>query len=108
MGKYDEMSVVRTLSKNPDVKITNKGNLKVVEIVKGSQYCGNSTLGKIDFLINYCGYTRCFIDIDARIAATRAKKDTKLQAIKDDKNTKNKITLNGEKLDVRKIMKMKL
>ena len=53
MGKYDEMSVVRALGKIPDVKITNRGNVKVVEVVKNSQYCGNSTWGKIDFLVNH-------------------------------------------------------
>ena len=100
MGKYDEMSVVRALSKNPDVKITNRGNLKVVEIVKGSQYCGNSTLGKIDFLTNHCGYTRCFIDLNAVVEAKRAEKAAKV--------ARNKVVINGMELDVRKVMKMKM
>lgn len=74
MGKYDEMSVVRALSKNPDVRITNRGNIKVVEVVKNSQYCGNGTWGKIDFLVKHCGYTYCFIDINEVIDAKQAEK----------------------------------
>lgn len=108
MGKYDEMSVVRALSKNPDVKITNHGNLKVVEVVKHSQYCGNTTWGKIDFLINHCGYTQCFIDINAQIAAKQAEKAAKKQAAKDARAARNKVTLNGEPLDMKKVMRMKL
>ena len=108
MGKYDEMSVVRALSKNPDVKITSHGTLKVVEVVKGSQYCGNATWGKIDFLTKHCGYVQCFIDINAQIAAKQAEKAAKRQAAKEAKAARNKITLNGEVLNVRKVMRMKL
>ena len=108
MGKYDEMSVVRALSKNPDVKITNRGNLKVVEVVKGSQYCGKSTWGKIDFLTRYCGYVQCFIDINAQIAAKQAEKAAKRQAAKETKAARNKVTLNGVSMDLKKVMKMKL
>lgn len=105
--KYDEMSVVRALAKNPDVKITNRVNLKVVEVVKGSQYCGNATWGKIDFLVKYCGYTQCFIDINAQIAAKQAEKAAKRQAAKEAKAAR-KVTLNGLSMDLKKVMKMKL
>lgn len=108
MGKYDEMSVVRALSKNPDVKITNHGNIKVVEVVKNSQYCGNGTWGKIDFLVKHCGYTYCFIDINEVIAAKQAEKAAKKQAAKEAKAARNKVLVNGMNLDVRKVMKMKL
>ena len=111
MKNYDEMSVVRALSKNSDVKITNRGNLKVVEVVKNSQYCGNGTWGKIDFLTKHCGYTYCMIDINAVIAAKQAEKAAKRQAAKEAKAAKvarNKVTVNGIELDVRKVMKMKL
>ena len=111
MGKYDEMSVVRALSKNPDVKITNRGNIKVVEVVKNSQYCGNGTWGKIDFLVKHCGYTYCFININEVIASKQAEKAAKKQAAKDAKAAKaarNKVMLNGMALDVKKVMKMKL
>lgn len=108
MGKYDEMSVVRALSKNPDVRITNHGNLKVVEVVKNSQWCGNSTWGKIDFLTNHCGYIYCLIDIDKVIADKQAEKAAKKQAAKEAKAARNKVLVNGMELDVRKVMKMKL
>ena len=108
MGKYDEMSVVRALGKNPDVKITNRGNVKVVEVVKNSQWCGNGTWGKIDFLVKHCGYTYCFININEAIASKQAEKATKKQAAKDAKAARNKVMLNGMALDVKKVMKMKL
>jgi hypothetical protein len=107
MKKYDEMSVVRALSKNPDVKITNRGNLKVVEVVKNSQYCGNGTWGKIDFLTKHCNYTCCFIDINEVIAAKEAERAAKKQAAKEAKAARNKVAVNGMPSDVRKVMKMK-
>lgn len=68
MGKYDEVSVVKALSKNPDIRI--KGNH--IEIVKNSQYVGNGSWGKIDFLTHYCGYVRTTIDKDAILAEKAA------------------------------------
>lgn len=68
MGKYDEVSVVKALSKNPDIRI--KGNH--IEIVKNSQYIGNGSWGKIDFLTHYCGYVRTTIDRDAILAEKAA------------------------------------
>ena len=106
MGKYDEMSVVRALSKNPDVRIANHGNLKVVEVVKNSQYCGNATWGKIDFLTKYCGYVQCYIDINAIIEAKQAEKAAKKQAAKDAKNARKSIA-EGMAKDVKKVMKMR-
>ena len=108
MGKYDEMSVVRALAKNPDVKITNNGNLKVVEVVKNSQWCGNGTWGKIDFLIKHCGYVQCFIDINAVIATKQAEKAAKKQAAKEARAARKKVIVNGMELDVRKVMKMRM
>lgn len=108
MGKYDEMSVVRALSKNPDVKITNHGKSQVIEVVRGGQYCGNGTWGKIDFLVKHCGYTQCFININEQIAAKQAEKAAKRQAARDAKATRNKVTLNGQPLDMKKVMRMKL
>ena len=106
--KYDEMSVVRALSKNPDVKINSYGKNKSVEVVRGSQYCGNGTWGKIDFLVKHCGYVQVFINITEQIAAKQAEKAAKRQAARDAKNARGKVTLNGEILDVRKVMRMKL
>lgn len=111
MKKYDEISVVRALSKNPDVTITNKGNLKVVEVVKNSQWCGNGTWGKIDFLVNHCGYTYCSIDLNKVIADKQAEKAAKKQAAKDARNarnTRNKVTINGVETDIRDIMKLNM
>ena len=108
MKKYDEISVVRALSKNPDVKITNKGNLKVVEVVKNSQWCGNGTWGKIDFLTKHCGYTYCCIDIDKVIADKQAEKVAKKQAARDARNARNKVTINGVETDIRDIMKLNM
>lgn len=101
MRKYDEMSVVRTLSKNPDVKVNSYGKNKSVEVVRGSQYCGNGTWGKIDFLVKHCGYVQVFININEQIAAKR-------QAARDARAARNKITLNGQLLDMKKVMRMKL
>lgn len=57
MGKsYDEVSVVRVLNRNSAIKV----NSKVIEIAKNATTIGNGTLGKIDYLCNYCGYTRLF------------------------------------------------
>lgn len=106
MGKYDEMSVVRALSKNPDVKITNRGNLKVVEVVKNGNYCGNSTWGKIDYLTKYCGYVQCFIDINAVVEAKHAEKAAKRQAAKEARAEKHGI-VDGMAKDVKKVMKMR-
>lgn len=108
MGKYDEMSVVRALSKNPDVSIVNRGSGKCIEIVKNSQFCGNGTWGKIDFLVNHCGYYYTFIDLNAVIAVKRAEKAAKKQAARDAKAARNKVVINGMELDVRKVMKMKM
>lgn len=108
MGKYDEMSVVRALSKNPDVKINNQGKSQVIEVVRGGQYCGNGTWGKIDFLVKHCGYTQCFININEQIAAKQAEKAAKRQAARDAKAARNKVTLNGQPLDMKKVMRMKL
>lgn len=108
MGKYDEMSVVRALSKNPDVKITNYGKFQVIEVVRSSQYCGNGTWGKIDFLVKHCGYVQVFININKQIAAKRSEKAAKRQAARDARAAHNKITLNGQPLDMKKVMRMKL
>lgn len=68
MRKYDEVSVVRALSKNPDVRINNK----TIEVVKNPQYVGNGSWGKIDFLTHYCGYKMAIIDRDAILAEKAA------------------------------------
>ena len=49
-----------------------------------------------------------FININEQIAAKQAEKAAKRQAAKDARAARNKITLNGEVLDMKKVMKMKL
>lgn len=56
---YDEVGVVRQLNKVNGVKISGG---KKITIVVGTAL-GNSTNGKIDFLCNYCGYTRIYSDV---------------------------------------------
>lgn len=53
-GKYNENSVVRSLYRNPDVKINTSS--KTIEVNRNATHCGNGSWGKIDFLTNYCGY----------------------------------------------------
>ena len=105
MGKYDEMSVVRALSKNPDVRITNRGNLKVVEVVKGGQNCGNASWGKIDYLTKFCGYVQCFIDLNEQIAAKQAEKAAKRKRAKENKKANNMAESMAK--EVKKVMKMR-
>lgn len=74
MGKgYDEVSVVRVLNRNSAIKV----NGKVIEIAKNATTVGNGTLGKIDYLCNYCGYTRLF-GSSANIAAAKPTKKKKI------------------------------
>lgn len=56
---YDEVGVVRQLNKVNGVKISGG---KKITIVVGATL-GNNTNGKIDFLCNYCGYTRVYSDV---------------------------------------------
>lgn len=56
---YDEVGVVRQLNKVNGVKIS--GGKKITIVVSAA--LGNTTNGKIDFLCNYCGYTRVYSDV---------------------------------------------
>lgn len=53
MRKYDEASVVRILKKNKGVRVNNNN---VIEVLTTSPAVGIGTWGKIDYLVNYCGY----------------------------------------------------
>lgn len=59
MGKYDETSVVKALKAKNGVKVDTV--LKTVKINAGA-HVGNSTYGKVDFLCNYCGYTKTVVN----------------------------------------------
>lgn len=93
MGKYDEVTVVRELTKNPAVTI----NGKKISIVKNTNLIGNSFWGRIDFLTKYCGYTMEQTDIDeqraAKLAEAEARRIAKKAAIAEKR--KGKVDLIG-------------
>ena len=93
MGKYDEVTVVRELCKNPAVTI----NDKVISVIKDTNLIGNSFWGRIDFLNKYCGYTLIQVDLDeqraVKIAEQEARKAAKA-AVRAEKR-KSKIDIIG-------------
>lgn len=79
MGKYDEVSVVRQLSKVGSIVGINTVD-KVIKVAKNG-ILGNGTNGKIDFLTHYCGYHVDIVNViqqqkerDEEIAAKKAAK----------------------------------
>lgn len=64
---YNADEVVRQLSKKHDIRVNN--DVKVVEVITGKDNkrpaandVGNGSWGKIDFLVNYCGWRQIFVD----------------------------------------------
>ena len=53
MKNYDEASVIRSLAKK-NIRVSRTG---VIEVSKNNPNIGNGTLGKLDYLSHYCGYT---------------------------------------------------
>lgn len=51
---YDEVSVIRSITKKADVSVDYAN--KIVQVKKDSNEVGNGTWGKIDYLCHYCGY----------------------------------------------------
>lgn len=97
MKKYDEVSVVRQLSKVGSIVGINTVD-KVIKIAKNG-ILGNGTNGKIDFLTHYCGYHLIVIDIiqqqkerDEEIAAKKAAKKAARKAKFAEDNTFKGIT----------------
>lgn len=97
MGKYDEVSVVRQLSKVGSIVGINTVD-KVIKVAKNG-ILGNGTNGKIDFLTHYCGYHLIVIDIiqqqkerDEEIAAKKAAKKAARKAKFAEHNTFKGIT----------------
>ena len=74
MGKksYDEVSVLRIIEKNAGINV--KPMARKIEIVKGATSVGNGTLGKIDYLCNYCGWTKHIITADDKYKAKKLSK----------------------------------
>lgn len=86
---YDEVSVVISLSKNQGIRIENSINNTrgVIYIKYGSKFVGNGTLGKIDFLVNYCNYI-----------AIKEEKNYNINIINKSKIRKTRIDKKEEKL----------
>lgn len=76
MGKYDEVTVVRELCKNPAVTISDK----TISVIKDNNLIGNSFWGRIDFLTKYCGYTLTQVDLDEQRAAKIAEQEARKAA----------------------------
>lgn len=109
MGKYDEVSVVRQLSKVGSIVGINTVD-KVIKVAKNG-ILGNGTNGKIDFLTHYCGYHLIIIDIiqqqkerDEEIAAKKAAKKAARKVAIYNKN-KDENTIEGISRAVSKRMR---
>ena len=55
---YDEVSVIRALSRKKSIKIDMA--TKHVKVAKDAMDVGNGSWGKIDYLCHYCGYVQTF------------------------------------------------
>lgn len=51
---YDEVSVIRSITKKADVSVDYVD--KIIQVKEDSNEVGNGTWGKIDYLCHYCGY----------------------------------------------------
>lgn len=58
--KYEVDEVLKKLDKKSDLKIDK--NMKVIQVVRGNNTCGNGTWGKIDFLVNYNGWKSMLVN----------------------------------------------
>ena len=89
---YDEVSVVRALSKKASVYINTVE--KRIDIVKNNTELGNSSWGKIDYLTHVHGYVPVFV---ANISSRKAvKKITE----NDIDNTRSKSSKREAKLNM--------
>lgn len=96
MGKYDEASVVRSLSKNPNINITrNFVGKGVIEVKRGATTVGNGSWGKIDFLCNYCGYIYVFVK---GVVADKVLPNTKKSPKREVKNGKSAMSAFDKKV----------
>lgn len=87
---YDEVSVIARLSRKRSVRVDRVQ--KVIYVERDNFEVGNGSWGKIDYLIHYCGYVQVWV----------AKKEPKVNAVKDDREFKKvqkpKGTLKGLKI----------
>lgn len=86
MGKYDETSVINALKSKNGIKVNVTA--KTVKVSKNA-LIGNSTYGKIDFLCNYCGYTKIITDEEVDLE-TSSPVENKKQSKRDAKAINNK------------------
>lgn len=59
MRNYDEVSVIASLMRKSTINI-DRGN-KTINILVDSTELGNTSWGKIDFLVNHCRYHVCYV-----------------------------------------------
>ena len=65
---YDEASVVRAITRKASVSVTNRGGIKVIEVLKGALDCGCGTWGKIDYLCKCHNYRQIFVNAHTHIS----------------------------------------
>ena len=53
---YDEVSVVKSLSRKSSIRITTNGRYNHIQILKDAVDVGNGSWGKIDYLTKVHGY----------------------------------------------------
>lgn len=100
---YDEVSVIRSITKKADVSIDCVN--KIVQVKKDSNEVGNGTWGKIDYLCHYRGYSyiisktinnnrkvinREFGDNNDRKTSKKERKQLKLDMVKSTKKMMKK------------------
>lgn len=90
--KHDEANVIRSLNKKSEIKVDTITGC--IEVLKEAQSVGIRSWGKIDFLVNHCGYHQIFVK---RIAKGRP-------VIVNDAEDKASINITK---DTKKILKMK-
>lgn len=93
MRNYDEVSVIASLMRKSTINV-DRGN-KTISILKESTEIGNTSWGKIDYLVNHCKYHVCYV-------STLGRKNKK-QTADDDIEISSKLDIVGAvKLKLRK------
>lgn len=99
---YDEVSVIRSITKKADVSVDYVN--KTIQVKEDSNEVGNGTWGKIDYLCHYCGYiyvrpktinnrkiiNREFGDDNDRKTSKKERKQLKLDMVKSTKKLMKK------------------
>lgn len=99
---YDEVSVIRSITKKADVSVDYVN--KIIQVKEDSNEVGNGTWGKIDYLCHYCGYiyirpktinnkkiiNKEFDDDNDRKTSKKERKQLKLDMVKSTKKLMKK------------------